>query len=89
MLRGRAVLTLFAHDRCLAGGLWDKYFAGDVFSRESGEALRRDLLEPGGAEAPEALISRLLGPGALDNVHGGFAPAASLVEAFMREKLTM
>jgi len=82
-----AAYYAYPYAKCLAAALWSEFFARPASSSSSagggaggpldpaaGRALRRRLLEPGGAREPRELLGSLLGERAGREVDGGFAP---------------
>lgn len=78
-----AAYYAYPYAKCLAEALWGEFFSssgkgggggGGALDPSAGRALRRRLLEPGGAREPRELLGSLLGARAGSDVGGGFAP---------------
>ena len=53
----------YIYARCFSASIWAAHFEEEPLAPGAGERFRKDLLEPGGAVEPEALLRRLLGTG--------------------------
>ncbi|KAK9798161.1 hypothetical protein WJX73_002280 [Symbiochloris irregularis] len=64
----------YLYAKCLAASIWERYFAQDPFDPDAGDIVRRELFEVGSARFPTEFVTKLLGEGSLESLHGGRAP---------------
>ncbi|CAM6092610.1 unnamed protein product [Calypogeia fissa] len=66
----------YLYARCIASSIWHQHCTQDPLSKETGEKLRRGLLQFGGAKDPAKMLRELLGNDALiASPGGGVSPA--------------
>ena len=64
----------YLYAKCLAANIWQKVCKEDPLSLSTGTALRRGLLQHGGAREPAELLNGLVGDGVLRYINGGVVP---------------
>lgn len=64
----------YLYAKCFAATMWQKLCQEDPLSLTTGTALRKSLLQHGGAREPASLLNGLVGEGILRYCDGGIVP---------------
>lgn len=64
----------YLYAKCFAATMWQKLCQEDPLSLSTGTALRKGLLQHGGAREPDSLLNGLVGEGILRYCDGGIVP---------------